>query len=74
MPAGQCPECGALCHAIEKEVNADPLSAAAPALLGHCERFLSLLDNARVPGEITQTPEAIAELRADVRKAKTIDH
>jgi hypothetical protein len=40
------------------------------SLLGHCERFLSLLDHARVPGEITQTPESIAELRAALALAE----
>ncbi len=44
------------------------LMAAAPELLAHCQRFLSLLDGHN--GEITQTFEAIQELRATIAKAK----
>jgi hypothetical protein len=44
--------------------------AAAPTLLDECKRLLSLLDLAKRPGEITQTPEGIAQLRAAVALAE----
>jgi hypothetical protein len=50
------------------EANAR-LIAAAPGLLAECQRVLWLLENARIPGEITQTPEGIAQLRAAVVEA-----
>jgi len=53
-----CPEC-------VRDLRADNAR-----LRGHCERLLWLLDNARVPGEITQTPEAVAELRAALALAE----
>lgn len=58
-------------YVCQCNVEADArLIAAAPDLLAECKRLLWLLDNARVPGEITQTPEAIEQLRAVVAQAE----
>ena len=59
-----------LAASIDSIARLPELAADNARLRGHCERLLWLLDNARVPGEITQTPEAVAELRAALALAE----
>jgi hypothetical protein len=57
---------------VEVEIQYCPMHTAAPKLLSECQRFLSLLDSAATtthPGEITQAPEGIEQLRAVVKEA-----
>ena len=52
----------------EAKANAR-LIAAAPLLYAELSRILEVFDGAKIPGEITQTPEGVESIRAALDKA-----